>query len=321
MKNFKKILIALVAVAAGIIYFAQELGTLLYQVEDEKKEVAKAVSQWQEKVEDSAQELWENSEKTVKEYTKKIKRTETAVAGTEILSGIEIPVLQTDVPSQILEYTGHTLSYNNETRLPNWVAYELTKEEAQGKNPRKDKFARDPEAKGAQASKEDYRNSGWDRGHMAPAADMKWSTQAMDETYYFTNICPQNHQLNNGDWKELEEKCREWAVKYSSIHIVCGPIIKDNTHGRLGENQIVIPDKFYKVLLILKDGKYQGAGFIFTNYPKRDSKISTRPGPDNPLEYYMVSIDEVESVTGIDFFSKLPDTIEAAVEKESVLFQ
>lgn len=314
MKNFKKILLALVAVAAGIIYFAQELGTLLYQVEDEKKEVARTVSQWQEKVEDSAQELWENSEKTVKEYTRKIK-------GTAALSGIEIPELQKDAPSQILEYTGHTLSYNNETRLPNWVAYELTGEEAQGENPRKDKFARDPKAVGAQGSKEDYRNSGWDRGHMAPAGDMKWSTKAMDETYYFTNICPQNHQMNNGDWKKLEEKCREWAVKYGSIYIACGPIITDNTHGRLGENQIVIPDKFYKVLLIQKDGKYQGAGFIYTNYPKRDSKVSTRPGQDNPLEYYMVSIDQVEAATGIDFFPELPDTIETTVEQKSVLFQ
>lgn len=314
MKNFKKILVALVAVAAGIIYFAQELGTLLYQVEDEKKEVARTVSKWQDKVEDSAQELWENSEKAVKEYTSKIK-------GTTALSGVEIPELQTDAPSQILEYTGHTLSYNKETRLPNWVAYELTEEEAQGENPRKDKFARDPQAEGPQGSKEDYRNSGWDRGHMAPAGDMKWSTTAMDETYYFTNICPQNHQLNNGDWKELEEKCREWAVKYGSIYIVCGPIITDNAHGRLGENQIVIPDKFYKVVLIQKDGKYQGAGFIFANLPKRDSKISTKPGPDRPLESYMVSIDQVEAATGTDFFSKLPDTMENTVEQHPILFK
>ena len=318
MKKFKKILVLLVAIASGIIYFAEELGSVLNEIEKEKKEVSKTVSKWQDQVEDSAQKAIEQGKEIVQKQEKGKKLS--GRKGQSTLASIEIPVLEKDVPSQILEYTGHTLSYNNETRLPNWVAYELTATEAKGDNPRKDKFARDPQATGAQGSKEDYRNSGWDRGHMAPAGDMKWDTKAMDETYYFTNICPQNHQLNNGDWKELEEKCREWAVKYESIYIVCGPIITENIHGRLGENQIVIPDKFYKVLLIQKDGKYHGAGFLFTNYPKRDSKISTKPATNRPLESYLVTIDEVEAATGIDFFHKLPDSIETAVEEQSALF-
>lgn len=318
MKKFKRILLLLVTIVAGIIYFAEELGSVMHQIEKEKEEVGKTVSKWQDQVEDSAQKAIEQGKEIVQkqEIGKKLSGRKSKSS----LVSLEIPVLEKDVPSQILEYTGHTLSYNNETRLPNWVAYELTASEAEGENPRKDKFARDPHATGAQGSKEDYRNSGWDRGHMAPAGDMKWDTKAMDETYYFTNICPQNHQLNNGDWKELEEQCREWALKYGSIYIVCGPIITKNTHGLLGENQIVIPDKFYKVLLIQKDGKYQGAGFLFTNYPKRDSRISTKPGPDRPLESYMVTIDEVEAATGMDFFPKLPDSVETAVEKQSVLF-
>ena len=318
MKKFKKILVLLVAIAAGIIYFAEELGSVLNEIEKEKKEVSKTVSKWQNQVEDSAQKAIEQGKEIVQKQ--EIGKKLSGRKGKSTLASLEIPVMEKDLPSQILEYTGHTLSYNNETRLPNWVAYELTATEAEGDNPRKDKFARDPQAAGAQGSKEDYRNSGWDRGHMAPAGDMKWDTKAMDETYYFTNICPQNHQLNNGDWKELEEKCREWAVKYGSIHIVCGPIITENTHGRLGENQIVIPDKFYKVLLIQKNGKYHGAGFLFTNYPKRDSKISTKPATNRPLESYLVTIDEVEAATGIDFFHKLPDSVEAAVEKHSALF-
>jgi len=233
---------------------------------------------------------------------------------------LEIPSMSDDITSQIRHYTGYTLSYNNETRLPNWVAYELTGKEAQGDNPRKDKFARDPQVKGAQADKEDYRNSGWDRGHMAPAGDMKWSTKAMDETYYFTNICPQNHELNSGDWKELEEKCRKWAEKYGSVYIVCGPIITENIHGKLGENKIVIPDKFFKVILIQKDGKWQGAGFLFNNPPKRKSRLSTKAPASRPLESYMVTIDEVESITGLDFFHKLPDSVEKAVEQQRTMF-
>lgn len=233
---------------------------------------------------------------------------------------LEIPSMGDGVTSQILHYTGHTLSYNNETRLPNWVAYELTGKEVQGDNPRKDKFARDPQVKGAQADKEDYRNSGWDRGHMAPAGDMKWSTKAMDESYYFTNICPQNHELNSGDWKELEEKCRKWAEKYGSVYIVCGPIITENVHGKLGENQVVIPDKFFKVILIQKDGKWQGAGFLFNNPPKRNSRLSTKTPANRPLESYMVTIDEVESITGLDFFHKLPDSVEKEVEQQRTMF-
>jgi len=154
---------------------------------------------------------------------------------------------------------------------------------------------------------------------MAPAGDMKWSTRAMDESYYFTNICPQNHELNTGDWKELEEKCRYWAEKYGSLHIVCGPIITDNTHGTLGENKVVIPDKFFKVLLTQKEGEWHGVGFIFHNPPKRDSRISSKPPVNRPLESYIVTIDEVEAITGLDFFHKLPDSIENSVEQQNRL--
>ncbi len=236
------------------------------------------------------------------------------------LKNVGLPLLHNGAASQVIVYSGHTLSYNSTTRLPNWVAYELTAREAQGENPRKDKFARDPQVRGPQGDKEDYRNSGWDRGHMAPAGDMKWSTQAMDETYYFTNICPQNHELNAGDWKELEEQCRKWAVKYGSLHIVCGPIITENTHGRLGANKIVIPDKFYKVILIPKGGEYHGVGFIFHNPPKRKSKISSKPPVQRPLQSYAVTIDEVEAATGIDFFPSLPDELQLRIESNEIIF-
>ena len=299
MKKLKKILLALVAIAACIVYIADELQITLSDITGEAP---------------AAQTKTASQAKTAAQ-TKTASQAKSAAP-----AALEIPVLQKDVPSQILEYTGHTLSYNNQTRLPNWVAYELTDTEVKGENPRKDKFARDPQAKGAQGSKEDYRNSGWDRGHMAPAGDMKWDTKAMDETYYFTNICPQNHELNNGDWKELEEKCRDWAEKYGSVYIVCGPIITENVHGLLGENNIVIPDKFFKAVIVKKNGEYLGAGFLYTNYPKRTSKISTKPGPDRPLESYMVTIDELEAATGMDFFPKLPDAIETAVEKQSTMF-
>ena len=233
---------------------------------------------------------------------------------------LEIPATPQGTQSQILQYTGHTLSYNSSTRLPNWVAYELTREEAHGNNPRNGTFEQDPQARGPQANRDDYRNSGWDRGHMAPAGDMKWSTDAMEDTYYFTNICPQNHELNTGDWNDLEIQCRKWAKKYGSVYIVSGPIVTDNTHGKLGRSKIVIPDKFFKVLLTRKNGEYHGVGFIFHNPPKRDSRLSTQPGPNRPLETYATTIDEVEAATGLDFFHLLPDNVENKVEQQKQLF-
>ena len=218
-------------------------------------------------------------------------------------SGMEIPETVSDVPEQIISYLGYTLSYNNGTRLPNWVAYELTAEEAEGENPRKDRFRQDPQAYGPQGDKEDYKHSGWDRGHMAPAGDFKWSEEAMDETYYFTNICPQNTQLNTGDWKELEEQCRRWAVKYGRLYIVCGPIVENNRYGTIGENGVIIPDGFFKVILAPYYNKYKGVGFIFEN----------KKGGKKMVEH-AVTIDEVERVTGIDFFPSLPDDVEDAVE-------
>lgn len=232
----------------------------------------------------------------------------------EAVAQLEIPVLEKKAPSQILSYKGFTVSYNNNTRLPNWVAYELTATEVAGDLPRKDKFRPDPAAKGPQANKEDYRNSGWDRGHMAPAADMKWDAEAMGESCYFTNICPQNPQLNGGDWKELEEKCRKWAEKHGRLYIACGPIILGNEHGTIGANEVIIPDKFYKVVLARINGEYRGAGFIFHNSPLRKSKISGKPPVNRPLESYLVPIDEVEAITGIDFFPALPADTQNRVE-------
>lgn len=228
----------------------------------------------------------------------------------EDCAGMEIPEMVSGAPEQIISYLGYTLSYNNGTRLPNWVAYELTAEEAEGENPRKDRFRQDPQAYGPQGDKEDYKHSGWDRGHMAPAGDFKWSEEAMDETYYFTNICPQNTQLNTGDWKELEEQCRRWAVKYGKLYIVCGPIVQENRHGTLGENKVVIPDKFYKVILIPMEGQWHAAGFIFDNPPQRKSRISGKPPVKRPLKSYMEDIGEIEQMTGIDFFSKLSGEME-----------
>lgn len=226
-------------------------------------------------------------------------------SASEITSDVlyELPRLNNHQPEQIIEHLGYTVSYNPKWLVPNWVAYELTNFETNGEQERSNHFKPDPLVKGDPVTTSDYSKSGYDRGHMAPAADMKWSEQAMRESFYMTNICPQLHNLNAGDWKDLEELARDWAQKYGSIYIACGPIVeaKHKTIGRW--NSIAVPSAFYKVFLRQTNTGWTSIGFIMPN------KAGNRP-----LMTYMLTVDEVEEKTGIDFFYNLPDSIESQVE-------
>jgi endonuclease G len=154
---------------------------------------------------------------------------------------------------------------------------------------------------------QDYAHSGYDRGHMCPAGDSRWSAQAMKESFYMTNICPQHPNLNGGDWHELEQSCRRWAEK-EKLYIVCGPILyKKALNPPIGqEHKIRVPDAFFKVILTgVEKGKPRAIGFIYKN-----------TSGNRPLDSYVNSIDQVERITGLDFFSALPDEIENKIEKE-----
>jgi endonuclease G len=215
----------------------------------------------------------------------------------------ELPRLNNHQSEQVIEHLGYTVSYNHKWLIPNWVAYELTATETNGAQERSNHFKPDPLVKGDPVTTSDYSKSGYDRGHMAPAADMKWSEQAMRESFYMTNICPQIHNLNAGDWKDLEELARDWAQQYGNIYIACGPIIEAN-YQTIGKNHsIAVPSAFYKVFLRQTRKGWTSIGFIMPN------KAGNRP-----LMTYMLTVDEIEEQTGIDFFYNLPDSIESQVE-------
>lgn len=221
------------------------------------------------------------------------------------LTNIEIPARLSDRTERIITHKGYTVSYNADWKIPNWVAYELTDVEVAGEEPRGKKFVPDPMVpKYESATTEDYKNSGWDRGHMAPAADMKWHPQAMKESFYLSNICPQNHNLNGGAWKDLEEQVRDLAAQKGHIYVVCGPIVSDD-YKTIGANKVVVPSAFFKVLLQEENGNIHTIGFIYENV-----------GGRRPMSTYARTVDEVEELTGIDFFPSLPDKIEKAVESE-----
>ena len=195
---------------------------------------------------------------------------------------------------------GYEVLYNAEYRIPQWVEYKLSASEVGGPYSRKGKdFRVDSNVNLPQADDYDYKNSGWSRGHMAPAADFKWSDEAMWDTFYYTNCCPQNQSLNAGQWETLEEKVRGWAKKFGYVDVVTGPIVGKNVYGTLGQNKVVIPDAFFKAIL----SNDEAIGFVMYNHNSNEN-----------LQKCAMSVDELEEITGYDFFSEMDDEDENRIE-------
>jgi endonuclease G len=213
--------------------------------------------------------------------------------------------LPTSTTGEIVERTFFTLSYSEEHEQAEWIAYVLTKETLKMPNvERTGDFRPDPKVRKASASPRDYTGTGYDRGHMAPAGDMAFSTEAMSESFYMSNISPQIRNFNGGVWRELEENVRDWAMHFGKIYVVTGPVLTRGIREKIGPNEVTVPDEFYKVILDFTGPEIKGIAFIIPN------EIS-----NNKIEYYAVSIDEVEEITGIDFFHELfEEQTEAAIE-------
>lgn len=234
-------------------------------------------------------------------YASSAKKSGAALTDADSLTKV---VTADGTPEQIVRYPGMTVSFNSDMHVPNWVAWKLTASMTEGGVSRENAFYNDPDVAGC-AETYDYSYSGYDRGHMTPAGDMKWSREAMHGTFSLANICPQAHSLNSGSWKKLEEKCRIWAKADSAIIIVCGPILTDNIREYIGDTRVAVPKRFFKVILAPYANPARGIGFIMPN-----DKVA------GGMQAAAVSIDDVEKATGLDFFSALPDEIETEVEKQ-----
>lgn len=203
--------------------------------------------------------------------------------------------LPTSTTNQIVKHKYYTMSYSEEHEQPEWVAYEITRDQFQGKGiKRTDDFRSDPKVKTKSATKGDYRGSGYDRGHLVPAGDMTFNEEAMSETFYMSNMSPQKRNFNGGIWRELEETTRDWAKKYKHLYIVTGPVLTQKKLDKVGHNEVTVPSAYFKVLLDITEPELKGIGFIIEN------EVSNKH-----LSEYAVTIDEVESLTGIDFFPEL----------------
>ena len=206
---------------------------------------------------------------------------------------------------QIVDRRGYALGFSRRHKQPLWVAYKLTAGEVTNNAVgRAESFEFDPAIVGGSATLEDYRRSGFDRGHLAPAADMKWDPVAMRESFYLSNVSPQVNAFNSGIWKRLEEWCRGLAVRRGSLFIVTGPIFpEDEEHVTIGKSKVTVPHFFYKVVY---DETPPGRmiGFIVPNKAGKN------------IYKFAVSVDDVEEATGLDFFSELPNDVESRLESE-----
>ncbi len=203
----------------------------------------------------------------------------------------------------LVEYTYYSLGFNKEHKQANWVYYELSAKNLTGKASRKDNFRVDPKLSQWSATPADYKASGYDRGHLCPAADMSFNTKAMSETFYMSNMSPQVPMFNRGIWKKLEEHVRERA-KREKLYVVTGPIFKSNK-GKIGKGEVTVPGYYYK--LFYSPSKQQMIAYVL---PNEESK--------RPLNSFAVPVSKVEKMTGIDFFPQLPDDLEKLLEADTL---
>ena len=202
----------------------------------------------------------------------------------------------------IVTHDSYTLSYSEKHEQAEWVAYELKQSDLSRNNFDRPYFNEDTNVTTRSADWRNYKNSGYDRGHLCPAGDRRYSYEAYNETFLTSNISPQDPEFNAGIWNRLEQKVRYWADKYDGVYVVTGGILSGNLKT-IGYENVSVPNDFYKIVVDVTDGNYKAIAFIIPNKPS-----------DRSFYEYVVSIDEIEARTGIDFFAGLPDSIQDKME-------
>src|ERR1051325_5507439 len=212
---------------------------------------------------------------------------------------------------QIVSHAAYTLCYSEADEQARWVAYSLTKEMCSTNAvKRKDKFMADPSVKTGSAEPSDYKNSGYDRGHLCPAGDMNWSEQTMEESFYMSNMSPQVHEFNAGIWEKLEQRVRKWAEQKGEIMVVDGGVLTPGLKKIGDKNKVSVPDYFYKIVFSAQP-QLSAVAFVIAN--------RNWSGTGKSYLDFSVTVDSVEKMTGIDFFPALDDAIENKMESTNAL--
>jgi endonuclease G len=213
--------------------------------------------------------------------------------------------LPSSTTNQIIKHDYFTLSYSEKNEQAEWVAYELKKSYVRNANFKRPYFIEDSKVKTGSADWRNYKKSGYDKGHLCPAGDMEFALNAYNDTFFTSNISPQIHDFNGGIWNRLEQKTRYWATKYDGVYVITGGVLNSSLKT-IGKEEVSVPNYFYKILLDNSNGDYKMIAFLVPNI--KSSK---------PIYDFVVSVDRIEKLTGINFFPKLNDKTENSLEKNS----
>ncbi len=212
--------------------------------------------------------------------------------------------LPTSTTGSIITHDNYTLSYAEAYEQAEWVAYELKADHLSKNEFKRPYFQEDKKVKSSSAHWRNYKKSGYDKGHLCPAGDRRFSYDAFEETFLTSNISPQEHAFNSGIWNKLEKKVRYWAKRYNGVYVVTGGVLHKNLKN-IGEENVAVPEYFYKVILDNNSTNPKMIGFLM---PHKDS--------NKPLKDFIVPVDQIEKLTGIDFYPKLDDEIETRLENQ-----
>lgn len=207
----------------------------------------------------------------------------------------------------LISHTYYSLSYSEEHKQAEWVYYKLNSSQLDPTVKRKNNFRKDPKIIKNSADLNDYKNSGYDRGHLAPAADMKYNSDSMSESFYLSNVSPQSANFNRSIWKKIEEQIRDWSYMYGELIIITGPILQCENFGKIGANRVTIPKWYYKVVIDPD------------NYKRNLAILIENTASSNSIKNYVITIDQLEEFSGINFFYRLPDLIEESFESSKNL--
>lgn len=204
--------------------------------------------------------------------------------------------------NDIVSHTYYTLSYSEDHEQAEWVYYVLNSNQLNSSSERKNNFRPDNKVKTSSAQLYDYKGSGYDRGHLAPATDMKYNTISMSESFFMSNMSPQSPSFNRGIWKKIEKQFRDWSYKYGELVIITGPVLKGENYGSIGYNKVTIPKWYYKVAIDP------------SNYERNLAILIENKGSSASIKSFVVTIDYLEEFSGLDFFHNLSDEIEESFE-------
>lgn len=213
-------------------------------------------------------------------------------------------LLPTSTSGIMIQHDFYTLSYREDHEQAEWVAYELQRDHLRSNEFERPYFREDPEVRSGSADWRNYKNSGFDRGHLCPAGDRRFSYDAYSETFLTSNISPQNREFNSGIWNFLEQKVRMWAKKYDGVYVITGGVLNKSLPS-IGYEEVSVPDQFFKIIFNKSANGVKVIAFLIPNRPTSNSFFN-----------YVEKVDYIEELTGIDFFPQLPDSLEMDLESK-----